>query len=153
MPKIVAQTIPPSALKTRKRGQGRRLTPARKAAKARRTATKRPKNTILPPWRRNRYCPTLSRPSSSFELAAVFVDEGEAELAPDPIARVVAGNRRDRRAGDDEKNVQRARAGENRRGNQHGLAGHGNSGALKRDKNQHGEVAVVVDERLQVLDE
>ena len=37
---------PPRALNRKKRGHCSRLTPARKAAKARSTATKRPKNTI-----------------------------------------------------------------------------------------------------------
>jgi len=48
----------PSRVRNR---QGMWFTLARKAARMRRSATNRPKNTTLPPWRRKRYWPTLTR--------------------------------------------------------------------------------------------
>src|SRR3712207_7396595 len=52
-------TLFPYTTLFRSRAHGILLAPARKAARARRTATKRPKKTTLPPWRMNRYWPSL----------------------------------------------------------------------------------------------
>jgi hypothetical protein len=49
VPNIVAQVIPPAALKMKKRQGASPFAPASSAAKARSSATKRPKNTINPP--------------------------------------------------------------------------------------------------------
>src|SRR5260221_17742 len=64
-PNTVAQTIPPAALKMRNRIGGNPFAPASSAAKARSKATKRPKKTIFPPWRANRYRPRFLFRSSS----------------------------------------------------------------------------------------
>ena len=61
----MAQTMPPAALKTRKRGHGILFVPARNAAHVRRIDTNRPQKTTLPPWRRNSQIPILSRLSCS----------------------------------------------------------------------------------------
>ena len=46
------------------------------------------------------------------DVAPVAIDERKAELAPDPIAGVVADDRRRRRAEDDENDVERTGGGE-----------------------------------------
>jgi len=102
----VAQTIPPVTLKRKNRGQGILLAPARKAASARRTATKRPKNSTLPPCFINRDWPSLTlagvmprlgptrisrcEPTFAHPEADVVPDHGTREV---PLPLTIGGNK------------------------------------------------------------
>ena len=88
----------------------------------------------------------LQPPLVDADVAPVAIDERKAELAPDPIAGVVAQDRRRRRAEDDENDVERAGGGEHRGADQRGFARHRHARALQRDKEEHGEIAVVRNE-------
>ena len=67
------------------------MTPAKKAARQRRIATKRPKNTTLAPWLMKQASPSLMRasvtPNYTVELRK---QKAESKLASEHIANVVA---------------------------------------------------------------
>ena len=84
-----AQRIAPAASASRNWRQSIRLIPARTAASTRRTATKRPKNTTILPWRKNRYWPILILSGRQADAAAVAPQESVTELATDPVAYIV----------------------------------------------------------------
>ena len=94
--------------------------------------------------------PDLEPPLVQANVVSVAVDERKAEFAADPIAAIVAEDRARRRRRDHPIDVQRSMGGEDRGGDQNGLAGHRNPGALHRDDQEDREIAVGRDEMLQM---
>ena len=80
------------------------------------------------------------------------IDKRKAELSPDPIAAIVADDRARGRRPYHPVNFQRAGGGEDRRGDEDGLARHGNAGAFQSNDQEDREIAVSRDDVLQVRD-
>ena len=85
----------------------------------------------------------LEPPFVEPHIASIFVDEGEAELASNPVADVVAKYGGERGAGDHAVDIHAALTGERGGGEQDRLSRHGDSGALQRDDAEHGEISVM----------
>src|SRR6266702_2572499 len=135
--------MPPRALKSKKRDQRRRLVPARNAAYARSTATKRPKKTTLLPCFMNKYCPSFSLRSSKRIERSKRREPPVAALAFHPEAQVIAQDRESFRCEHDHQRDGELlrRPGSGGGHEQHGLAGERNAGALNGHEEQDRPVA------------
>ena len=125
IPIVSAQLIPPSALKTKNRRKDIPLPPAIQAAVTRTSATQRPKNTALAPWRAKKRSPALRTSAALVTGAAAGLEDLAPAVAADQEADVVADDRPRRGDGDDPLDREVAARRRDRPGHERGLPGEG----------------------------
>ena len=144
-----AQMHRPTTLAIRKLRHGMTLPPANRPATVRSTGTNCAMKTILPPWRKNKYWPSLIRLWRHPDIIAVAQQQPIAVFAADHIADHAADNGRCRRRNDDRDDIEIVLgAGIDRRRKQRRFAGQRKADAFQADDRADGDKSISVDKIL-----